>query len=101
MVGGGASNNFSDGRDRERNRYRDNDRPRSDVKSRLGEHTRLDDERPSIRDRLGDRHNNDWDDRDRPMDRDELESRRPMTKPWDVNPEFVPKGFSYYEVVII
>lgn len=34
------------------------------------------------------------------LDRDQLESRRPNTKPWEVNPEYVPRGRGYYEVIV-
>ena len=38
-------------------------------------------------------------DPNRVLDRQELESRRPDIKPWDINPEFVPKGSNYFEVM--
>ena len=43
------------------------------------------------------RRRNDFDP-NRVLDREELESWRPDIKPWDINPEFVPKGSNYYEV---
>ena len=50
------------------------------------------------RDRLNrQRRRNDFDP-NRVLDREELESRRPDIKPWDINPEFVPKGNNYFEV---
>ena len=39
-------------------------------------------------------------DPDKPLSREELERERPQVKPWDINPEFVPKGHSYFEVNI-
>ena len=39
-------------------------------------------------------------DPNRVLDRQELESRRPDIKPWDINPEFVPKGSNYFEVIM-
>lgn len=49
------------------------------------------------RDRLNrQRRRNDFDP-NRVLDREELESRRPDIKPWDINPEFVPKGINYFE----
>jgi hypothetical protein len=37
-------------------------------------------------------------DTNRVLDREGLESMRPDIKPWDINPEYVPKGGNYYEV---
>ena len=37
-------------------------------------------------------------DPNRGLGREELESMRPDIKPWDINPEFVPKGSNYFEV---
>ena len=37
---------------------------------------------------------------DKPLSREELERERPQTKPWDINPEIVPKGHYYFEVNI-
>ena len=34
------------------------------------------------------------------LDREELESQRPVVKPWDIDPEFVPRGRNYFEVEI-
>ena len=50
----------------------------------------------SIRDRLGGKMRG-RPDPNRPLDREELESQRPGTKPWDLNPEIVPRG-KYFEV---
>ena len=36
---------------------------------------------------------------DKPLSREELERERPQVKPWEVNPEFVPKGGYYFEVI--
>ena len=46
---------------------------------------------PSVQERLGDRG---LEDRglERPLDREELESRRPQVKSWEVNPEMVPRN---------
>ena len=77
------------------------------VKDRLGrkrsaERSRGDSpsyRRPRVdaRDRLNRRRGGSDLDPNRVMDREELESRRPDIKPWDLNPEFVPKGPSYFE----
>ena len=57
---------------------------------------------PDARDRLS-RHRGGFRrgdfDPNRVLDRQELESRRPDIKPWDINPEFVPKGSNYFEVM--
>jgi len=45
---------------------------------------------PSVQERLGQG-------TDRPLDRQELESRRPQVKSWEVNPEMVPKNGYYFE----
>ena len=39
----------------------------------------------------------DAEDNDRVLDREELESRRPQVKPWEINPEYVPKRGYYFE----
>ena len=39
----------------------------------------------------------DPEDNDRVLDREELESRRPQVKPWEINPEYVPKRGYYFE----
>ena len=39
-----------------------------------------------------------WDAAGRTLDRDEMEEMRPDVKPWDIDPEYVPKGRNYYEV---
>jgi hypothetical protein len=38
---------------------------------------------------------------DKPLSREELERERPQVKPWEVNPEFVPKGGYYFEVIYL
>jgi len=45
---------------------------------------------PSVQERLGQG-------TDRPLDRDELESRRPQIQSWEVNPEMVPRNRYYFE----
>ena len=40
----------------------------------------------TVQDRLGERGP------ERPLDREELESRRPQVKSWEVNPEMVPRN---------
>jgi len=45
---------------------------------------------PSVQERLGQG-------TDRPLDRQELESRRPQTQSWHVNPEMVPRNRYYFE----
>ena len=97
----------------DRRRHRSRSPLGNDVRSRLG---RVDDRRRSdgrrrddphrngsgnVRDRLGDRHRGRDDeamDEDRVLNREELEMQRPVVKPWDINPEFVPRGRNYFEV---
>ncbi len=54
-----------------------------------------------VKDRLGSKvpGRNDWNlnKNDRILDRNELESRRPQVKPWEVNPELVPRNGYYFE----
>ncbi|TRY72269.1 hypothetical protein TCAL_03389 [Tigriopus californicus] len=85
--------------------------PRESIRDRLGSSshpTHMDQtrsERSRVRDRLGGssfRHRSrgrglDEDDDPAILDREELERQRPMVKPWDVNPEFVPRGRNYFE----
>jgi len=46
---------------------------------------------PPVQDRLGQQGV------DRPLDRQELESRRPQVQSWEVNPEMVPRNRYYFE----
>ena len=103
----------SSGRSRSRSRspankrglYSDT-RSNSDVKNRLGNrssvHSRLSSLQSrlsgnDVRSRLGRKQEDD--DNDRVLDRQELESQRPVVQPWDVNPEIVPRGRNYFEVI--
>ncbi len=94
----------------------------TDIRSRLGPNPRSSEmsrndkgslrqdqvQMGSIKDRLGARSSNGQGQRPSNgpshesdvLDRDQLESRRPNTKPWEVNPEYVPRGRGYYEVII-
>lgn len=92
--------------------------PRESIRDRLGgsggggngitsSQTHMDrSDRSSVRDRLGGSNARrrsrgrgmDEDDEQAILDREELERHRPMVKPWDVNPEFVPRGRNYFEV---
>lgn len=47
------------------------------------------DRKPAVYDRLGDAN--------RVLDREEMEYRRPHVKPWEVNPESVPRSRYYFE----
>jgi hypothetical protein len=74
---------------------------RTSVRDRLGNHQQKQDHqkpRTSIRDRLGGESTN-LDDDDRVLNRDELESLRPDVKPWEINPEYVPRSHYYFEVI--
>ncbi len=100
MVGGGgkdeAARRSRSPLDRDR-MHSDRQRSSRDIRDRLGTNgARPATNSSSVRDRLGYQNNVDRD-RDRVLDRDELESQRPDVKPWEVNPEFVPRG-SYFEV---
>ena len=53
--------------------------------------------KPDFRNRAQSGHRED-DDPERVLSREELERERPQVKPWEVNPEFVPKGRYYFEV---
>ena len=59
-----------------------NNRP-GDAHNRLGDNTH--------HNHLGNPHNN------RILDREEIEFRRPQVKPWEVNPEYVPRNNFYFE----
>ena len=88
---------------------------RKSVHNRLGTRTksRYDDDSDEENDRRNSRNNRendrrndqndrrkdqrDYDQNDHVLDRDELESRRPQVKPWEINPEYVPKNKYYFE----
>ena len=40
---------------------------------------------------------NDYRENNRVLDRDEIESRRPQVRPWESNPEFVPRNRYFFE----
>ena len=89
----------SRGEGEDRKRRGSGDGGRSNIKDRLGERRG-----GEFRDRRGnsdsfrrfdDRRD---DDRNRAWNRQEMESRRPDVKPWEIDPEYVPKGHTYYEV---
>jgi len=40
---------------------------------------------------------NDYRENSRVLDRDEIESRRPQVRPWETNPEFVPRNRYFFE----
>ncbi len=74
------------------------DQQRTSVKDRLGVAAGGDRKSTGqVRDRLGEREGV-LEDTERMLDREEMESRRPNTRPWDINPEYVPRGRNYYEV---
>ncbi len=66
---------------------------RSSIKDRLGGGGSVvsssTDRRERVRSRLGDSA--------AALNREELENLRPDVKPWDINPEYVPKGRNYFE----
>ncbi len=64
---------------------------RSSVKDRLGGGGS-----DRLRGRLGNSHNRNGNNSD-VLDREQLENLRPDVKPWDIDPEFVPKGRNYFE----
>ena len=80
------------------NRMHSNE-PRKSVHKRLGKR----DQRDRIKSRYDSSpdedqiKNDDADPDDHVLDREELESRRPQVKPWEINPEYVPKKGYYFE----
>ncbi len=90
IVGGGL--------DDKRSRYRsplNRDRSTRDIRDRLGGAITT----TSVQDRLGRQQTRfQHEENDKNLDREELESQRPDVKPWEINPEYVPRSRYYFEV---